>query len=208
MTSYGKTARVRYRGTLADGTVFDSTEGKEPLEFVVGSGEVIHGFDEAVASMEVGESRHVVMPACDAFGERIEEKVELAPMYAIPNAKDIEVGRLFYFVTEEGLRFPAKVLEVREGMARVDFNHPLAGKELAFDIELVGERECGAARSAPRLREGLDVGQAIQVDELERYKQQESCVGIIQVESQQPAGFLQAVDEAVALQGEALACLA
>ena len=141
MTSYGKTARVRYRGTLADGTVFDSTEGKEPLEFVVGSGEVIHGFDEAVASMEVGESRHVVMPACDAFGERIEEKVELAPMYAIPNAKDIEVGRLFYFVTEEGLRFPAKVLEVREGMARGDFNHPLAGKELAFDIELVGERE-------------------------------------------------------------------
>ena len=151
MTSYGKTARVRYRGTLADGTVFDSTEGKEPLEFVVGSGEVIHGFDEAVASMEVGESRHVVMPACDAFGERIEEKVELAPMYAIPNAKDIEVGRLFYFVTEEGLRFPAKVLEVREGMARVDFNHPLAGKELAFDIELVGVRRAqllGCARGS------------------------------------------------------------
>ncbi len=112
MRAYGKTAKVRYPRHLADGTVFDSTEGNEPLEFVVGSGEVIHGFDEAVASMEVGESRHVVMPACDAFGERLEEKVELAPMYAIPNAKDIEVGRLFYFVTEEGLRFPAKVLEV------------------------------------------------------------------------------------------------
>ena len=148
MTSYGKTARVRYRGTLADGTVFDSTEGKEPLEFVVGSGEVIHGFDEAVASMEVGESRHVVMPACDAFGERIEEKVELAPMYAIPNAKDIEVGRLFYFVTEEGLRFPAKVLEVREGMARVDFNHPLAGKEWASGNEVRCAQLLGCARGS------------------------------------------------------------
>ena len=141
MTSYGKIVQVRYTGTLVDGTVFDSTEGMEPLEFTVGSGAVIHGFDEAVVSMEVGETRRVIVPARDAYGERHEDKVELAPMYAIPNAKDIEVGRLFYFVTEEGLRFPAKVLEVREGMARVDFNHPLAGKDLTFDIELVGERD-------------------------------------------------------------------
>ena len=92
--------------------------------------------------LEVGESRHVVTPGhAMPSGSASRRKWQPAPMYAIPNAKDIEVGRLFYFVTEEGLRFPAKVLEVREGMARVDFNHPLAGKELAFDIELVGERE-------------------------------------------------------------------
>ena len=140
MTSYGKTARVRYRGTLADGTVFDSTEGIEPLEFVVGSGAVIHGFDEAVAAMEAGEKRTVTIPAREAYGDYREDRIEHSPMYALPNAQDIKVGKLFYFVTEEGLRFPAKVLAIDEGMATVDFNHPLAGKDLTFEIELVGEK--------------------------------------------------------------------
>ena len=62
-------------------------------------------------------------------------------MYAIPNAKDIKVGKLFYFVTEEGIRFPAKVLEINEGIATIDFNHPLAGKDLTFEIELLEERD-------------------------------------------------------------------
>lgn len=137
MVAYGKTAVVEYVGRLEDGSVFDSTRGIEPLEFVVGSGSVIHGFDEAVASMDVGETRFITVPARQAYGEYDEEKIEISPMYAIPNAKDIKVGKLFYFVTREGLRFPAKVLEVREGLAKVDFNHPLAGKELAFEIRLL-----------------------------------------------------------------------
>ena len=140
MGAYGKTAKVRYRGTLADGTVFDSTEGIEPLEFVVGSGAVIHGFDEAVAAMEAGEKRTVTIPAREAYGDYREDRIEHSPMYALPNAQDIKVGKLFYFVTEEGLRFPAKVLAIDEGMATVDFNHPLAGKDLTFEIELVGEK--------------------------------------------------------------------
>ena len=139
MVRYDKTAKVRYRGTLADGTVFDSTEGIDPLEFVVGSGSVIHGFDEAVASMEVGERKTVTIPAREAYGEYSEERVEHGPMYALPNAKDIEVGKLFYFVTEEGMRFPAKVLEINEGVATIDFNHPLAGQDLTFEIELLAE---------------------------------------------------------------------
>lgn len=140
MTKYGTTAVVRYRGTLADGTVFDSTEGIEPLEFVVGSGSVIHGFDEAVASMKVGEKKSVTIPAREAYGAYSEERIERSPMYALPNAKDIKVGKLFYFVTQEGMRFPARVLEINEGIATVDFNHPLAGKDLTFEIELVAER--------------------------------------------------------------------
>ncbi len=139
MVAYGKTAKVRYRGTLADGTVFDSTEGIEPLEFVVGSGAVIHGFDEAVAAMEAGERRTVTVPAREAYGGYREDRIERSPMYALPNAQDIKVGKLFYFVTEEGLRFPAKVLAIDEGMATVDFNHPLAGKDLTFQIELLEE---------------------------------------------------------------------
>ncbi|WP_139652519.1 FKBP-type peptidyl-prolyl cis-trans isomerase [Raoultibacter phocaeensis] len=137
MVRYGETAVVRYRGTLADGSVFDSTEGIDPLEFVVGSGSVIHGFDEAVASMEVGETKCVTVSAREAYGEYCDEHIERSPMYAIPNAKDIQVGKLFYFVTEEGMRFPATVREINEGIATIDFNHPLAGKDLIFEIELV-----------------------------------------------------------------------
>ena len=141
MWKYGSTAVVRYRGTLQDGTVFDSTDGIEPLEFEIGSGKVIHGFDEAVQDMARGEKRTVTISPKDAYGEYSEARIEHGPMYAIPNAKDIKVGKLFYFVTKEGLRFPARVTSIDEGMATIDFNHPLAGKELTFDIELVDVRE-------------------------------------------------------------------
>lgn len=137
MSNYGKTAVVEYVGTLDDGEVFDSTEGIEPLEFEVGGGGVIHGFDEAIAAMTVGEERTVRIPAREAYGEYDESKIEHGPMYAIPNAKDIEIGKLFYFVTAEGLRFPAKVTEINEGIARIDFNHPLAGKDLTFKLKLI-----------------------------------------------------------------------
>lgn len=141
MIGYGRTAVVRYKGTLSDGVVFDSTEGIDPLEFAVGSGAVIHGFDEAVASMEVGESKVVTIPARDAYGEYSKERIVRSPMYSIPNAKDIKVGKLFYFVSEEDIRFPAKVTEINEGVATIDFNHPLAGKDLTFEIELLEERD-------------------------------------------------------------------
>lgn len=139
-SSYGKTAVVRYRGTFDDGTVFDSTEGIEPLEFEIGSGRVIHGFDEAVASMSVGERVRVSIPASEAYGPYDESKVDHAPMYAIPGAKDIKIGKLFYFVTEEGLRLPARVTAIEEGVATVDFNNPLAGRDLNFEIELIDLR--------------------------------------------------------------------
>lgn len=137
MVEYGTRVKVAYQGRLSDGTVFDSTEGIEPLEFCIGSGEVIHGFDEAVAAMQVGERKTVKIAPESAYGTYEKSKIEKGPMYAIPNAKDIEIGKLFYFITDEGLRFPAKVLEVNEGMATIDYNHPLAGKELIFELELL-----------------------------------------------------------------------
>ena len=139
MVAYGKTAKVRYRGTLADGTVFDSTEGIEPLEFVVGSGALIHGFYQPGPTIKSGHRRTDTVPPREAYGGYREDRIERSPMYALPNAQDIKVGKLFYFVTEEGLRFPAKVLAIDEGMATVDFNHPLAGKDLTFEIELLEE---------------------------------------------------------------------
>lgn len=139
--NYGKRAVVAYTGTLEDGTVFDSTEGKEPLEYEVGNGLVIHGFDEAVAAMKPGEKRHVHLSVRDAFGEYREDRIEHQPMYTIPNAKDIQVGKRFFFVTEAGIQLPAVVTKIEEGMATIDFNNPLAGKELDFDIELFELKE-------------------------------------------------------------------
>ncbi|WP_165061159.1 peptidylprolyl isomerase [Adlercreutzia sp. ZJ154] len=139
--NYGKKAVVKYKGTLADGSVFDSTDDKEPLEYEVGSGLVIDGFDEVVAVMKVGEKRHVHIPVKEAFGEYREDKVEHQPMYTIPNAKDIEIGKRFFFITKEGIQIPAVVTEINEGMATIDFNNPLAGKDLDFDIELVDLRD-------------------------------------------------------------------
>lgn len=141
MVPYGKTAVVEYEGTFDDGSVFSSTKDIDPLEFVVGEGTVIHGFDEAVHDMQVGEQRAICVEPKDAFGEYDESRVEFGPMYAIPNAKDIEIGKTFYFITPEGLKFPARVTEVNGGIARVDFNHPFAGKNLNFTIRLVAVRD-------------------------------------------------------------------
>jgi peptidylprolyl isomerase len=137
MSNYGKTATVEYIGRLDDGTIFDSTQNIEPLSFEVGSGRVINGFDEAVSQMMPGETKTIKIPPSQAYGEYDDSKIEIQPMYAIPNAKDIKVGKLFYFITEEKLRFPAKVLEINQGFARIDFNHPLAGKNLNFEIKLL-----------------------------------------------------------------------
>jgi FKBP-type peptidyl-prolyl cis-trans isomerase 2 len=137
MAKNGQTAVVHYTGTLNDGTVFDTSRNIEPLEFVVGSGRVIHGFDMAVLAMEPGERKAITIAPEDAYGLYDDTRIELSPMYAIPGAKDLKVGRLFYFCTEEGLDVPAKILSIDKGIATVDFNHPLAGKTLNFDIELL-----------------------------------------------------------------------
>lgn len=140
MIDEGTTVKVRYLGYLADGTVFDSTSGLDPLEYKVGSGKVISGFDEAVRSMERGDHKFVHIPAEKAFGAHVDDRVKKTPMYTLmPFAKDIQVGKTFYFVPQglEDRGIPARVLSIDEGIATVDFNHPLAGKDLDFDIELV-----------------------------------------------------------------------
>ena len=137
MINLGKTAVVKQLGKLEDGSVCDSTEGIDPLECVVGSGAVIDGFDEAVSSMLPGEFKSISVPPKQAYGEYDDSRVERGPMYAIPNAKDLQIGKRFYFVTKEGLRFPAVITEINEGIATIDYNHPLAGKTLYFDITLL-----------------------------------------------------------------------
>jgi peptidylprolyl isomerase len=131
----GDTVKVNYRGTLSDGSEFDSSEGREPLEFVVGSGQVISGFDAAVLGLETGESVTVTIPAAEAYGEHDDEGLQQFPLSAFPEAP--EVGWAVELSGPEGQRVPAIVAEVSDESVTLDFNHPLAGQDLTFDITLV-----------------------------------------------------------------------
>ena len=132
----GDTVRVHYRGTLADGTEFDCSEGREPLEFEVGSGQVIPGFDVAVCELDSGDSTVVTIVATEAYGERQDEAVQTFPLDFFGGQLP-EVGWAVELATEDGQRVPATVAEVNEDNVVLDFNHPLAGEDLTFEITLV-----------------------------------------------------------------------
>jgi peptidylprolyl isomerase len=136
MPSAGSTVRVHYRGTLDDGSEFDSSAGREPLEFTLGAGEVIPGFDEAVTGLEVGSSATVTIPACEAYGERNDEAVQEFPLEAFGDQVP-QQGWAVELEAADGSRMAAIIAEVTDEMARLDFNHPLAGQDLTFEIELV-----------------------------------------------------------------------
>jgi len=132
----GDTVRVHYTGTLADGTEFDSSAGRDPLDFVLGSGQVIPGFDDAVAGLAVGESTTVTIPAGEAYGAKDPEALRVIPRTAFGD--DVpEVGLMVELGAPDGSRMPATVAEVGEETVVLDFNHPLAGEDLTFKLELV-----------------------------------------------------------------------
>lgn len=135
--SSGDKVRVHYTGTLADGSVFDSSDGREPLEFVVGSGQVIPGFDTAVGDLEVGQSATVTIPAADAYGERSEEGLQEFPRDFFPPEAEPQVGWAVELAAPDGQRVPATVAVVTDETVTLDFNHPLAGEDLTFQITLV-----------------------------------------------------------------------
>jgi peptidylprolyl isomerase len=130
---------VHYKGTLADGSVFDSSEGRDPLEFVVGSGQVIPGFDEAVAEMSVGDTKIVEIPCAQAYGEVNEDMKMAVPKEQIPEQIKPEVGMMLQVGTPQG-PMPVRVSEVNEDGIVLDANHPLAGEDLTFEIRLVEVR--------------------------------------------------------------------
>jgi len=131
----GDTVRVHYRGTLSDGSEFDSSEGNEPLQFVVGSGEVIPGFDAAALTLEVGEKVTVTIPAVDAYGDHSPEGLQTFPLSAFPSPP--EVGWAVELGGPNGERVPATISEISNEEVVLDFNHPLAGQDLTFELELV-----------------------------------------------------------------------
>lgn len=132
----GDTVRVHYTGRLADGEVFDSSGGAEPLEFTLGEGEVIAGFDRAVTGMSPGDTRTVTIAVDDAYGERREEMVQTVPREQFPTHVEPEVGQRFQVTNGQQMAL-VTVTEVSDDGVTLDGNHPLAGQELTFELSLV-----------------------------------------------------------------------
>lgn len=132
----GDTVRVHYTGTLEDGSVFDSSQGREPLEFTLGEGQVIPGFEEAVLGMEPGESKRVTIPSTEAYGPRREELMLEVGKEEFPPDVRPEVGQRLQMVQGEQAMV-VLVREVGDRSVTLDANHPLAGEDLTFELELV-----------------------------------------------------------------------
>jgi peptidylprolyl isomerase len=133
----GDNVKIHYTGTLGDGSVFDSSAGRAPLAFRLGSGQVIPGFDEAVMGMSKGEAKTVVIPPEKAYGNRNEELVISVPRAHVPPEITPEVGLRLQMGGANGELVTVEVVEVDEDHIALDANPPLAGKELTFKIELV-----------------------------------------------------------------------
>ena len=133
----GDKVKVKYTGRLADGTVFDSSEGHKPLEVVLGSGHVIQGFDEALTGMEVGEKKTVVIPVEKAYGEYDPDKVMEVPIEQVPPDFSPEVGQKLEVGGVNGEIVLVTVREIGDTHIYLDANPPLAGEDLTFDLELV-----------------------------------------------------------------------
>ena len=133
----GDTVQVHYEGKLQDGTVFDSSEGRDPLSFRIGAGQVIPGFERAVDGMEVGETKMARIDVDDAYGERREDLELDVPREQLPQELDVEVGTPLQLQQPDGRAVPVTVTALDEESVKLDANHPLAGQPLQFELTLV-----------------------------------------------------------------------
>jgi len=133
----GDTVKVHYTGTLTDGTVFDTSAEREPLEFTLGQGQLIPGFEKAVEGMSVGDSAEVDIPSDEAYGEAREDLVITVPKDQLPDDVEPQVGMQLQVNQQDGQPIPVRITEVGDENLTLDANHPLAGQDLKFEIELV-----------------------------------------------------------------------
>ena len=133
----GDTVSIHYTGTLSDGSTFDSSEGREPLEFTIGSGQIIPGLDAALPGMTVGDKKTVEVPADEAYGQPDPNARQAVPRADIPADIPLDIGTRLQVQTPQGQVMPVTVAEVTEEQVILDANHPLAGQDLTFAIELI-----------------------------------------------------------------------
>lgn len=136
MIEAGTKVKVHYKGTLDDGSVFDSSENRDPLEFQLGTGQVIAGFDAAVSEMDVGGTKTVTIPCAEAYGEYRNEMVLTLEHCQFPEGMNPEVGKSLQLSTPQGPLI-AQITDVSDDGVTIDGNHPLAGKDLTFELTLV-----------------------------------------------------------------------
>ena len=134
----GDTIKIDYTGTLDDGSVFDSSENHgQALEFTVGSGKVIKGFDDAVRNMELGEKKEFRLEPAEAYGEYKDALIDTVSRDFVQASMDMEIGKTFLVQTPNGQQMPAKIIDLTDDEVTFDLNHPLAGKALTFNIKIV-----------------------------------------------------------------------
>ena len=134
----GKICRTHYKGTFNDGTQFDSSYDRgEPLEFTCGAGQMIKGFDAAVADMEVGEVKEIHLMPEEAYGQPNPDAIFEVEIADLPGSEELQVGQRIYLANQNGQQFPVCVTAKTETVITFDANHEMAGKELNFEIELV-----------------------------------------------------------------------
>ena len=133
----GDKVKVHYHGKLATGETFDSSAGREPLEFEVGSGMVIKGFDDGVTGMVVGDKKTINIPFDEAYGPRNPDMLIEMPKDRFPKDMEIEVGMPLGMSDQQGQQFQVTIVEIKDDVVILDANHPLAGQDLVFDLELV-----------------------------------------------------------------------
>jgi peptidylprolyl isomerase len=133
----GDTVRIHYTGKLTDGTEFDSSSGGEPLEFELGAGQIIPGLEREIVGMQVGDASTITVPADAAYGPHREDAVRTVPRSAIPANIELAVGGRLQATTQEGQQVQLTVVSMDAETVTLDSNHPLAGQDLVFDVELV-----------------------------------------------------------------------
>ncbi len=133
----GSTVKVHYTGKLTDGTVFDTSQNIEPVKFVVGSGEIIPGFEQAVIGMQAGESKTVTIPCKEAYGPKRDDLVAEVDRKDLPDDIELEIGQKLQVGDQQAGTIIVSVVDMDDSRVKLDANHPLAGEDLVFDIEVL-----------------------------------------------------------------------
>tara|TARA_Y100000310_G_scaffold70474_1_gene66141 strand:- start:2805 stop:3335 length:531 start_codon:yes stop_codon:yes gene_type:complete len=133
----GDTVKVEYTGTLDDGSIFDTSEGRDPLEFKVGEGQMIPGFDTAVIGMKIGQEKEIKLEPSEAYGDPNPALIQEVPRDDIPIEEELKPGTLLAVTVPNGNQVPATITEVTDETVTIDVNHPLAGQTLNFKIKVV-----------------------------------------------------------------------
>ena len=133
----GSSVKFHYTGKLESGTVFDSSEGKEPHQFKVGEGMIIPGLEKQMVGMKAGDKKEISVSPAEAYGDRREDLTREIPKGPVPEGMTLEKGAIIYLKTPDGQAIPATIMEVKDQTVVMDFNHPLAGQTLVFNVEIV-----------------------------------------------------------------------